>query len=134
MDKCILDDILSQLFSMSLRKLMPWIILGIFSCLSMWLISLLHKFTIGPCMDQWYHLWGDAPSYRWVVLNKTRVWRAKIWGFEILVEFSFLSITLVNVRIDWLNWLLILILVIGLLVILIGCKIFLSWWCQRCLC
>ena len=88
----------------------------------------LYKSVIQLCMKYCCHSWAGTPSCYLKLLDKLqkRIYRtlgslSKCRQFE-----SSVGITLLGVNLNWLNWLLFLILEGGLLVILIYCMFFLS--------
>ena len=96
----------------------------------------LYKSNICPCREYCCHAWADAPSCYLELLEKLqkRISRTvvlhllllfKPWLINESLVFS-IGITLVDVHLNWFNWLHFLFLKGGLLVILIDCMIFLS--------
>ena len=99
----------------------------------------LHESIIRPCMEYCCHVWAGAPSYSLELLDKQQkriYWTVGPSLATSLVHFAYrrnvaslsfsIGITLVDVRLKWLNWFHFLILEGGLLVILIDCMMFLS--------
>ena len=104
----------------------------------------LYKSTIQyiPCVEYCCHVWAGAPNCYLELLDKLQKQICRTVGpslaasLEPLAHFRnmgntfskhfSIGITLVDVHLDWLNWLHFLILEGGLLVFLIDCMIFLS--------
>ena len=96
-------------------------------------------------MEYCYHVWAGAPSFYLEVLDKLYKRICRTVGPSIATclkplanrrnVFS-INITLVDIHLNWLNWLHFLILEGGLLVILIDCMIFLLPFIEfkGCLC
>ena len=98
----------------------------------------IYKSTIHPCIEYCRHIWAGAPSCYLELLGKLQkqiCWTAvlhllPLLNFQLIIDtqpvyvFS-ISITLVGVHLNWLNWFHFFILGGGLLVILIDCMIFL---------
>ena len=88
----------------------------------------LYKSTILPCMEYCCHAWAGAPNCSLELLEKLQNRICRTVGPWLIVEmwpayvFS-ICITLVDVLQNWLNWFHFLFLEVGLLVILIDCKI-----------
>ena len=88
----------------------------------------LYKFTILPCMEYCCYVWAGAPNCSLELLEKLQNRICRTVGPWLIVEmwpayvFS-ICITLVDVLQNWLNWFHFLFLEVGLLVILIDCKI-----------
>ena len=91
----------------------------------------LYKSTIHPCMEYCCHAWAGAPSCYLELLEKLqkRISRTVVlhllllfrpWLINESLVFS-IGITLVDVHLNWFNWLHFLNLERGLLVILIDC-------------
>ena len=88
----------------------------------------LYKSTIQSCMEYCCHVWAGAPSCYLELLDKLQKWICRTVGPSLAASLEPLGdrqITLVNVHLNWLNWFHFLILKGRLLVILIGCMIFL---------
>ena len=99
----------------------------------------LYKSTMYPCMEYCCHVWAGAPTCYLQLLDKLLKQRCRAVGPSFAASFEplahrhnvarlrlLIGITLVNVLQNWLSWFLFLSLEKGLLVILIGCLIFLS--------
>ena len=99
----------------------------------------LYKSIIQPCMKYGYHVWADASSLYFELIQKLQKWirrtvvpslgsslehlahRRNVASLSLLID-----ITLVDVLSNWLNWFHFLFLEGGLFVILIECMIFIS--------
>ena len=94
----------------------------------------LYKSTIQPCMESSCHVWVVLLVATWDCWISCKNGYAGLLGLNFLlllnpwliVEMQPVSITLVDVHLNLLNWFLFLILDGGLLIILIDCMIFLS--------
>ena len=94
------------------------------------------KSTIQPCMEYCFHVWAGAPSFYLDMLDKLQKHICQTSGPSLTASLEPLahnqnlaglvfsiSITLVDVHLNWLNWFHILVLNAGQLIILIGCMI-----------
>ena len=90
----------------------------------------LYKSTICLCMEYCCHVWAGAPSCYLELLDKPQKRICRTVGLSLAASLEPLAycrnVTLVDVLQNWLNWFHFLFLEGRLLVILIGCMIFLS--------
>ena len=91
-----------------------------------------YKSTIWPCLKYYCHVWAGALSCYVKILDKAQKWICRAVGPYLAASLAPLSSkcsqlkSLVDVHLNWLNWLHFPTLVVGPLAIQIGCMIFLS--------
>ena len=105
--------------------------IGVYEVPSPDFVLYLYKSTIQPRVEYCCDVWAGAPSCYLELLDKLQKRICRTVGASLNVSpvptsVFFISITLVNVHLNWLNWFHFLILEGGWLVIPLVCMIFLS--------